>query len=146
MNIAIGNDHKGFNLKQEILNYLKQEGHAYKDFGSYDTNSMDYPDVAQKVALAVAEKKFDRGILICDTGIGMSIAANKVNGIRAAVCYETFCAERSRLHNDANVLTLGAGITEKNKAIEIVKVFLNTQFEGGRHIRRVEKIHAIESK
>jgi len=145
MHIALGNDHKGFSLKQEIITFMKATGYTFEDFGSYDTSSVDYPDIAQKVASAVAEGKFERGILICDTGIGMSIAANKVNGIRAAVCYDTFCAERSRLHNDANILCMGAGITDKSKALDIVKKFINTQFEGGRHSRRVEKIHSIES-
>ncbi len=145
MRIAIGNDHRGLNLKQEIIIFAKEAGYIIEDFGSYDTSSVDYPDIAKKVGCAVAEGKYERGILICDTGIGMSIAANKVNGIRAALCYDTFCSTRSRLHNDANILCLAAALTEKNKALEMVKVFLETQFEGGRHIRRIEKIQAIES-
>ncbi len=145
MRIAMGNDHKGFKLKQEIITFLKETVHEFEDFGCFDTSSVDYPDIAQTVGFAVAEGKFDRGILICDTGIGMSIAANKVNGIRAAVCCDIFCTERSRLHNNANILCLGASITENKQAIDIVSVFLNTGFEGGRHLRRVEKIHSIES-
>jgi len=141
--IAIGCDHRGLNLKQFIIKLVTEAGHSYEDFGSYTTDSVDYPDIAKKVAEAVATGYFGRGILICDTGIGMSIAANKVKGIRAALCHDAFSARRARQHNDANVLCLG---TEQEQDIvhEIVDVFLTTEFEGGRHQRRLNKIKAME--
>lgn len=143
MRVAIGNDHRGFVLKQLVVKYLTESGYVYQDFGSFDNKTVDYPDIAKQVGEAVADGKFDRGILICDTGIGMSIAANKVNGVRAALCNDPFCATRSRLHNDANVLALGVGQPEQ-VVREIVKNFLTTNFEGGRHVARVNKIKAIE--
>lgn len=144
MRVAIGNDHRGFQLKNIIVKFLAESGYTYQDFGSMDSNSVDYPDIARKVGEAVASGKFDRGILICDTGIGMSIAANKVKGIRAALCYDPFCATRARLHNDANVLALGTKESAETVK-DIIKNFLTTDFEGGRHISRVNKISAIES-
>jgi len=143
MRIAIGCDHRGLELKQFIIKLLNQTEHSYEDFGSYTADPADYPDIARKVAEAVARGDFDRGILICDTGIGMSIAANKVKGIRAALCYDAFTAHRARQHTDANILCLGTRQTEDTVS-EIVEVFLNTQFEGGRHQRRVDKIKAME--
>ena len=107
MRIAIGSDHAGFTMKQDIVGLLSELGHSYEDFGCFNSNSVDYPDIARPVAEAVSQKKFDHGILICSTGIGMSIVANKVPGIRAAVCHDTFSARRAREHNDANVLCLG---------------------------------------
>jgi ribose 5-phosphate isomerase B len=144
MRIAVGNDHRGFELKQLVLNILAKTGYEYQDFGSFNTASVDYPDIARKVAEAVTKGGFDRGILICDTGIGMSIAANKVKGVRAALCYDAFCAYRARLHNDANILALGTGQSETTVR-EILQKFLTTEFEGGRHVQRINKIKAMES-
>lgn len=144
MHIAVGNDHRGFELKQKVLKVLVELGHESKDFGSFDNKSVDYPDIARAVGEAVAAGKYDRGILICDTGIGMSIAANKVDGIRAALCYDAFCATRARLHNNANVLALGTGQSDE-VVREIIKNFLTTEFEGGRHTTRINKIKAIEN-
>ena len=118
-------------------------GHTYEDFGCYTTESVDYPDIAKKVAEAVADGSFERGILICDTGIGMSIAANKVRGVRAALCHDAFSARRTRQHNDANILCLGAEL-EQDIIPEIIEAFLTTEFEGGRHSRRLDKIKAME--
>ena len=142
MRIAIGCDHHGVNLKRSIVKLITEAGHSYEDFGCATADAVDYPDIAREVAEAVAREDFERGILICGTGIGMCISANKVKGIRAAQCYDTFCAVRARQHNDANILCLGA---EKAKEIpEIVNAFLNSEFEGGRHQRRVDKIRDIE--
>jgi ribose 5-phosphate isomerase B len=143
MRIAIGGDHRGLELKQFIMKLLSQMGHSHEDFGGYTTDPVDYPDIAKKVAERVAGGDFDRGILICDTGIGMSIAANKVKGIRAALCYDAFSTRRARQHNDANILCLGTSGTQ-DTVREIVEVFLNTQFEGGRHQKRLDKIKAME--
>ena len=143
MRIAIGSDHRGLELKQFIIKLITQAGHSYEDFGSYTTDSVDYPDIAQKVAEAVARDNFERGILICDTGIGMSIAANKVKGIRAALCHDAFSARRARQHNDANILCLAAR-EEQEKVPEIFEVFVSTDFEGGRHQNRLNKIKALE--
>jgi len=146
MRVALGCDHRGLDLKQKIIGLIAEMGHSHQDFGCYDTTSVDYPDFGRKVAEAVAKGEgFDCGILICSTGIGMSMAANKVKGIRAALCHDTFTARRARQHNDANVLCLGAEVVGQDSAPEIVSVFLDTGFEGGRHIRRLEKIKAIES-
>ena len=145
MRIAIGCDHQGVNLKQDILKLLIDAGHSCVDFGCYTDESVDYPDFAQKVGEAVAAGDFERGILICNNGIGMSMAANKVKGIRAALCYTAFNARRTRQHNDANVLCLGAGIEQVMEPVaEIVNAFLTAEFEGGRHQRRVDKIMAME--
>jgi len=143
VHIAIGCDHRGLNLKQFIIKLTTEAGHSYEDFGCYTADPVDYPDIAQKVAEAVARGDFEFGILICDTGIGMSIAANKVKGIRAALCYDTFSARRARQHNDANILCLAAG-KEASAVREIVDTFLNSQFEGGRHLLRLNKIRAME--
>jgi ribose 5-phosphate isomerase B len=144
MRVAIGNDHRGFKLKKTVLKILEENGYEYQDFGSFNTNSVDYPDIARQVAEAVTKGGFDRGILICDTGIGMSIAANKVRGARAALCYDAFCAYRARLHNDANVLAIGTTQSEATVR-EILQKFLTTEFEGGRHVQRINKIEAMES-
>ena len=143
MRIAIGCDHWGVNLKQSVIKLLTDAGHSYEDFGCYTTESVDYPDIARKVAEAVARGDFERGILICYNGIGMSIAANKVKGIRAALCYNAFNACRTRQHNDANILCLGAEV-EQEPVPEIVNAFLTSEFEGGRHQRRVDKIRDME--
>jgi len=144
MRIAIGCDHRGIALKRFVIDLLAELGHSYEDLGTYDDNPVDYPDIAQKVATGVAKGNFDRGILICSTGIGMCMSANKVKGIRAALCHDVFTATRSRLHNDANVLCLGAEVVSQEVAREIVTAFLNTKFEGGRHIKRLDKIRALE--
>jgi ribose 5-phosphate isomerase B len=146
MRIALGCDHRGLKLKQAIMGFFDQSGYGYHDFGCYTAESVDYPDFARPVAEAVIAAKFDYGILICATGIGMSIAANKVKGIRAALCCSVYNTQCARGHNNANVLCLGAEKLEVNLAIEIVKTFLSTTFEGGRHARRLEKISAIEAE
>lgn len=143
MRIAIGCDHRGLNLKQFIIKLITEAEHNYEDFGCYTTDSVDYPDIAKKVAEVVARGDFECGILICDTGIGMSIAANKVMGIRAALCHDAFSARRARQHNDANILCLG--VEEGQDIIpEIVKAYLTSEFEGGRHLRRLNKLKAME--
>lgn len=146
MKIAIGCDHGGFQLKTAIIQYLKDKGFAYQDFGTYSEQSCDYPDIAIAVAEAVAANDFDRGILICGTGIGIGIAANKVPGIRAALCHDTFSAHASREHNDANILTMGQRVIGPGLALDIVDIWLHTAFEGGRHQRRIDKIHAREAQ
>ena len=146
MKIAIGCDHAGFELKEKIKILLKELGHDYKDFGTNSGESVDYPDYALKVAECVASKECDRGILICGSGIGMSMSANKVLGVRAALCSNTEMAKLSREHNDANVLTMGARMIDENTAKEIVKVWLKTEFLGERHLRRVNKMRDIEKK
>ena len=143
MKIAIGCDHRGFAVKQAVIKQLQGMNIEVKDFGTYSEESCDYPDYAEKVTKSVAAKENDLGILVCDTGIGMSIAANKVNGIRAALCCSAFYAERARLHNNANVLCI-AGHEGAEHAVGIVSAFLQTSFEGGRHQRRLDKITALE--
>ena len=143
MNIAIGCDHRGLDFKQFAIKLVAEMGHAYEDFGCYTADPVDYPDIAKKVAEAVAGGKFECGILICDTGIGMSIAANKVKGIIAALCHDAFAARRARQHNDANIICLGAGRGQEGVP-ETVEAFLDTEFEGGRHLRRLNKIRAME--
>jgi ribose 5-phosphate isomerase B len=145
MKIAVGNDHRGCDLKVKVLEAIIEAGHTVHDFGCYTEDSVDYPDIAVQVAEGVARGDFDRGVLICGTGIGMCIAANKVRGIRAAQCYNTFTAHRSRMHNNANICCLAA--EEDNAKVKpIVLDFLSTEFEGGRHINRINKIKAIEDK
>ena len=143
MRIAIGCDHRGLNLKQFIIKLITEAGHNYEDFGCYTTDPVDYPDIAQKVAEAVTAGHFECGILICNTGIGMSIAANKVKGIRAALCHDALSAQRARQHNDANILCLGGGQAQ-DALPEIIGAFLTSEFEGGRHLRRLNKIKDME--
>jgi len=143
MKVAVGSDHRGLVLKDEIIRLVADMGHEAQDCGAYGTQSVDYPDIAQAVGKQIAGGGFECGILICSTGIGMSIAANKINGIRAALCCDAFMAERARLHNDANVLCLGAARTVD--VSEIVKVFLTTGYEGGRHQQRLDKIKELEN-
>ncbi|MDP2729027.1 MAG: ribose 5-phosphate isomerase B [Dehalococcoidales bacterium] len=143
MRIAIGCDHRGLNLKKTIIKLITQAGHSYKDFGAFSTEPVDYPDIARAISEAVTRGEFDRGILICGTGIGMCITANKVKGIRAALCYSTLSASWARQHNDANVLCLSAEETPKDLP-EIIDAFLSSDFEGGRHQRRVDKIKDME--
>ena len=139
--IAIGSDHGGFSLKQEIMEHLKQRGETFRDFGTYSEASCDYPDYGKAVAHAVASGEYDTGIIICGTGIGISITANKVPGIRAALCGDCFSAEATRLHNDANILALGARVVGPGLALKIVDTFLDTPFSNDeRHKRRIAKI------
>ena len=140
MNISIGCDHGGFALKENIRAYLEEQGHTVTDVGCKSLESCDYPDFGAAAARLVASGACERGIVICTTGIGISISANKVKGIRCALCGDAFSAEMTRRHNDANMLALGAGITGPNLAQKIVEVFLSTGFEGGRHARRVDKL------
>jgi ribose 5-phosphate isomerase B len=144
MNIALGCDHAGFHLKNIIINYLKTTDRSPKDFGVFSEESSDYSDQAVLVSNAVLSGEFEYGILICGTGIGMSVAANKHKGIRAALCSETFSACCARQHNNANILTMGSRTIGPGLAVAIVEDFLSTSFEGGRHIRRLDKIKFIE--
>lgn len=146
MKIALGSDHAGFPLKETIADYLKTTARIYKDFGVYSEESSDYPDNATLVAQAVQSGGYDFGITICGTGIGVSIAANKHHGIRAALCCEAYSAQCAREHNDANILAMGSRVIGPGLAISIVEVFLTTSFSGGRHIRRVDKITSIEKQ
>ena len=143
--IALGSDHGGLALKRHVMDYLDQHQLAYKDYGCYTADSCDYPDFGAAAAREVAEGRCERGIVICTTGIGISIAANKVKGIRCALCSDPLSAEMTRRHNDANMLAMGAGMIGKNMAQRITEVFLTTGFEGGRHQRRVERISALEA-
>ena len=136
-------DHGGYLLKQDLLIWMEENDIEYEDFGCFSTESVDYPVFAEKAARAVADGTCDRGVVICTTGIGVSIAANKVPGIRCALCTDSLQAEMTRRHNDANVLALGAGITGPNLAKRMLELFLNTEFEGGRHARRVALLDAI---
>ena len=144
MIIALGSDHGGFQLKEEIKGHLTAIGMEFRDFGTLDGASCDYPDIAEAVAKAVASGEYDRGLLFCGTGIGISIAANKVKGIRAACCSDCFSAKYTRLHNDANILCLGGRVVGPGLATEMVDLFLERKFEGGRHEGRIDKIRKIE--
>lgn len=144
--IAIGCDHAAFDFKNKIIEHLKAQNISVEDFGSYNTNSVDYPDIALKLAKAVAAKQFESGILICGTGIGMSMAANKIKGIRCAVCGDTFSARATREHNDANILALGERVIGIGLALDIVDTFIKTKFSNDeRHNRRIDKISQIEN-
>ncbi|MGN0306016.1 MAG: ribose 5-phosphate isomerase B [Lachnospiraceae bacterium] len=139
--IALGSDHGGYELKKTVIDYLEKKNIPYEDFGCYDKTSCDYPEFGRAAARAVATGECEKGIVICTTGIGISMVANKVKGVRAALCQDPYSAKMTRLHNDANVLALGGGIIGKNMALEIVEVFLNTEFSRGEnHIRRIGKI------
>lgn len=139
--LAIACDHGGYELKLEIMKYLDKKGYTYRDFGCDSTKAVDYPEYARKVAGAIVREECDRGILICGTGIGISIAANKLKGIRAAVCHDCFSAEATRLHNDANILAMGARVVGGGHALKIVDTFLKTPFSGDeRHIKRISMI------
>lgn len=144
MKIAIGNDHAAVELKAAVCCWLAENGYEYTDFGCGEGEKCDYPDKAAEVGRAVAAGEYDRGILICGTGIGISISANKIKGIRAACCSDYFSAKYTRLHNDANILCFGARVIGAGAACELVDVFLNTEFEGGRHQRRVDLISELE--
>lgn len=140
MKISLACDHGGFELKEFLKGIIEGSGHSIEDFGCFSKDSVDYPDYGKKAALSVAEKKTDFGVIICTTGIGMSMVANKVKGVRAALCHMPWLAKMSRNHNNANVLVLGAAVIGKKLAEEIVHVFLEEEFEGGRHEKRVSKI------
>ena len=147
MRIAIGSDHAGLPLKQEIVKFLQQEGYAHHDFGTMTTDRVDYTDYAEAVATAVSRGEYDFGILVCGTANGMAMAANKVPGIRAAICHEPFSARMARLHNDANIVVLGCWIVGVGLAQEAVKAFLSTSFSGeDRHAKRLEKISDLERR
>ncbi len=143
--LAIGCDHGGYKLKEEIIKHLNENGVEFKDFGIYEEKSVDYPDIASAVCKSILSGECENGVLICGTGIGISIAANKHKGIRAAVCSDEFSAKFTRLHNDANVLCLGGRTLGPGLGIELVDIFLSTGFEGGRHQTRIDKITAIEN-
>ncbi|MEA5051634.1 MAG: ribose 5-phosphate isomerase B [Oscillospiraceae bacterium] len=142
--IAVASDHGGFALKNEIIRHLEERGISYKDFGTYDTASCDYPDYARLACEAVVSGECEKALLFCGTGIGISMAANKVKGIRACACSEHYSAKYSRLHNNANALCLGGRVVGPGTAVELVDLFLDTAFEGGRHQRRIDKITALE--
>ena len=144
--IAIASDHGGYDLKVQVLAHLKKRGIAVKDFGCFSPESVDYPDFGAAAARAVASGECEKGIVICTTGIGISITANKIRGVRCALCRDAYSAEMTRRHNDANVLALGGGFTGAFEAAKIVDTFLDTAFEGGRHQRRVDKIMALEQE
>lgn len=144
MRIAIGSDHGGFEHKNAIADHLRERGFEICDCGIYEKVSVDYPDIAVKVAEKITDKTCELGILVCGTGIGMSMAANKVKGIRAAACSDHFSAKYTRLHNDANILCLGGRVIGIGTALELADIFVDTAFEGGRHINRIKKITDIE--
>lgn len=144
MKIGIGSDHGGYELKEHIIEYFKEENIEYVDYGTYSTESVDYPDYGKKVGQAIMNGEVEKGIVICGTGIGISLAANKVKGIRCALCSDTYSARMSREHNDANALALGGRVLGRDLAKEIVGVWLKSEFAGGRHQRRVDKISEIE--
>ena len=144
MRIAVGSDHRGVNVKNKVVQLATRLGHEVQDVGTFSTESVDYPDVAAEVARKVSHNEVDRGILICGTGIGMCIAANKFPGVRAAPCHDDLTAEMSRRHNDLNVLCLSADMLGEKLIDRMVEIWLATEFEGGRHARRVEKMTALE--
>ncbi len=146
MKIALGCDHGGFRLKEEIAVHLKACGIEYSDFGAFSEEPVDYPDLALSIAEAVKKGDFDQGVICCGTGIGVAITANKVPGIRAAQCHDTFSARAAREHNNANILTLGGRVIGPGLARDIINVWLESEFTGGRHARRVDKISSIEQK
>lgn len=145
MIIAVGSDHAGFILKSEISEWLQKRGYQVTDWGCNSLDSVDYPVFGEKVSREVAGGKADLGILVCGTGIGMSITANKIPGIRAALCGDTFSARASRAHNNANILVLGSRVTGSGLALDIVEAFLSSSFEGGRHQNRIDLIHKLET-
>ena len=146
MKITVASDHAGFGLKSRILRYLTEKKLEANDLGTAGRDSVDYPDYAVKVAKSVSQGESDRGILICGTGIGMSIAANKIRGVRAALCHNVTTAEVSRRHNDANILVLGERMLDEETALQIVETWLHSEFDAGRHQKRIEKIEAIEQR
>lgn len=145
MKVAVGCDHGGFHLKQTVLETLNELGIEYDDMGTYNDTSVDYPEFGKKVAVAVAKGQYDRGILICGTGLGMCITANKVSGVRAVTAHDVFSAEMSRRHNNANVLTMGERVVGPGVAKQVTEVWLTTEFEGGRHARRVDQMNELDA-
>ena len=145
MKIAVASDHGGYELKEEIVKYLKEKGYDFIDFGCFSPESVDYPVMAAKACRAIQKGECDRGIICCGTGLGISMAANKFKGIRAAACSDYYSAKYTRLHNEANILSLGGRVLGPGLVIEMVEVFLNTEYLGGRHQRRVDMITAIEN-
>lgn len=143
MKIAIGSDHAGYKLKEAVKKFLLKNKIVYKDFGTYADDGVDYPDIAKPLAKSIRHRKYDFGVLICGTGNGMAMAANKVRNVRAAVCDSEYLAQMARAHNDANVLCLGARVTPLNKAIKILNKFIRAKFEKGRHLRRVKKLEPL---
>jgi ribose 5-phosphate isomerase B len=146
MRISVGSDHRGFNVKTRLIEFLVQQGHEVSDEGTHTSENCDYPDVAAEVAARVARKEVDRGVLICGTGIGMQIVANKFTGVRAAVCHDEIEAEMSRRHNDTNVLCLAGDFVGERRIDKLIMIWLTTEFEGGRHARRIDKIRGIEQR
>jgi ribose 5-phosphate isomerase B len=144
MKIAIACDHGGFRLKNVLIENMKAQGVEVVDFGTYSEESCDYPDYASKAAKAVANGECDRGVVVCGTGIGVTITANKVKGIRCALCHDVFSAKATRAHNDANMIAMGQRVIGEGLAVEILNAWLHTEFEGGRHIKRIEKMMALE--
>ncbi len=146
MSIVIGSDHAGFQLKEQVLQFLKEKNIEYKDIGVHENKVVDYPDYGIKVAKMVASGEHEKGIIICGTGIGISISANKVDGARAALCTSDYMADLARRHNDANILALGGRTTTIDLAVRMIDIFLKTEFEGGRHADRVKKIHLLSGR
>jgi len=142
--IGIASDHGGFDLKANIISFLRELGYELSDMGPENSDSVDYPDYGIKIAQAITKKKVSRGIVICGTGIGMSIVVNRFSGIRGALCSDIFTAKLSREHNDSNILIMGGRVVDHNLAKEIVRVWLNTRFEGGRHLKRLDKISKLD--
>ena len=142
--IAVCCDHSGLSLKQEVLRHLEEKGLEYKDFGTNSPESCDYPDIVKPLCQAIQRGECDKGVIICGTGIGISMAANKMKGIRAALCHDSFSAEFTRRHNDSNIIAFGARVIGPGLALQLLDIFLNTPFEGGRHAVRVEKMMALE--
>ena len=146
MKIAVACDHAGLQLKNVLIEEMQKEGYEVKDFGTYTEESCDYPDYVIPTAKAVAKGEFDRGVVVCGTGLGVSMTANKVHGIRCAVCHDTFSAKATRQHNDANLLAMGQRVVGTGVALEVLKAFLETDYEGGRHQRRIDKMMALEKQ
>jgi ribose 5-phosphate isomerase B len=146
MRIAVGTDHRGFSIREKVIESLKKRGQEVQDFGTFSPDAVDYPDIAEQVAQRVSRGEVDRGVLVCGTGLGMCIAANKFPGVRATPCHDDLTAELSRRHNDSNVLCLSADLLGERLIDRMIDVWLNTPFEGGRHARRVDKISDLERR
>lgn len=144
MRVAVGADHAGYELKDRLAHWLRDAGHEVDDVGTHSAKSVDYPDPAATVARRVAAGDAERGVLVCGTGLGMTMTANRVAGVRAATCNDLYCARMARAHNDANVVSIGARVVGEGVALEVVRLFVETAFEGGRHQRRVDKINALD--
>lgn len=146
MKVAVACDHGGFRLKNVLIQEMKNQGYEVVDFGTYNEDSCDYPDYAVKAARAVASGECEKGVVVCGTGIGVSMTCNKVHGIRCALCHDVFSAKATRAHNDANMLAMGQRVIGEGLAVEILNAWLNTEFEGGRHVQRIEKMMKIEGE